>query len=218
MRQNRDTASDLPNLSESTHEASGAQDAEWVRQALAGDRGVFDKLVDKYEKPALAVAYRLLSNAHDAQEVAQDAMLRAFRGLGSLENPRIFGPWLMRIVSNLALNFRHGRARRSMVSLDEQADRSGGEGEGNVLGQLLASAQQRPDQELMTAELADRIRKALDELPDRQRMALILFSIEDRPQKEVAEIIGCSVEAVKWHVFTARKKLKEKLADLLAGP
>jgi RNA polymerase sigma-70 factor (ECF subfamily) len=145
-------------------------------------------------------------------------MLRAFRGLGKLENPQIFGPWLMRIVSNLALNFRHGRARRAMVSLDEQADRSGSDAEGNVLGQLLASDQQRPEQELMTAELADRIRQALAELPDRQRLALVLFSIEDRPQKEVAEIIGCSVEAVKWHVFTARKKLKEKLADLLAEP
>jgi RNA polymerase sigma-70 factor (ECF subfamily) len=198
------------------------EDADLVRRSLAGEMDAFEILVHKYERQCLAVAYRLLSNATDAQEVVQDGLLRAYRALGTLENRLIFGPWLLRIVSNLALNLRRSRARRPAVSLDDAAGGSGGtqdnDSGGDAIGQLLASSQERPEQELMTDELRQRIRQALDELPERQRTALILFSIEGRPQKEVAETIGCSVEAVKWHVFTARKKLKEKLADLIGEP
>ncbi|MDD4890362.1 MAG: sigma-70 family RNA polymerase sigma factor [Phycisphaerae bacterium] len=194
-------------------EQQGEPDAQLVARALAGESAAFDELVRRYERPALAVAYRLLSQAQDAQEVVQDALLRAYRALSTLANPQIFGPWLLRIVSNLALNYRRSRARRPAVSLDADS-RSEGD-ESDSLGQLLVSSQERPEQELMTGELADRIRQALDELPERQRLALVLFSIEQMPQKDVAEIIGCSVEAVKWHVFTARKKLKDKLSDLI---
>lgn len=194
--------------------SSGDEDARLVGLALAGESAAFEALVRRYERPALSVAYRLLSQAADAQEVVQDALLRAYRALGTLENPRIFGPWLLRIVSNLALNFRRSRARRPAVSLDD----SGGDDDGSALSQLLVSSQQRPEQELMTGELASRIRTAMAALPERQRTALVLFSIEQRPQKEVAQTIGCSVEAVKWHVFTARKKLKEMLADLIGEP
>jgi len=198
------------------------EDADLVGRSLAGDAGAFEILVRKYERQCLAVAYRLLNNATDAQEVVQDGLLRAYRALGMLENRLIFGAWLLRIVSNLALNLRRSRARRPAVSLDDAPGARGGtqdnDSDSEPIGQLLAASQQRPEQELMTDELRGRIRRALDELPERQRTALILFSIEGRPQKEVAETIGCSVEAVKWHVFTARKKLKEKLADLLGEP
>ncbi len=198
---------------------SANEDAQLVRQALAGDRSAFDRLVVRHERQALAVAYRLLNHASDAQEVVQEAMMRAYRALGTLENPRIFGAWLLRIVSNLSLNLRRSRARRPAMSLEEHARHAGGRQDsdrpGDTLEQLLESDQQRPEEELMTAELRGRIRQALDELPDRQRMALVLFSIEQLPQKEVAQIIGCSVEAVKWHVFTARQKLKVKLSDLI---
>lgn len=194
-------------------EQQGEPDAQLVARALAGESAAFDELVRRYERPALAVAYRLLSQAQDAQEVVQDALLRAYRALSTLANPKIFGPWLLRIVSNLALNYRRSRARRPAVSLD--ADSRSEDDEGDPLGQLLVSSQERPEQELMTGELAERIRLALDELPERQRLALVLFSIEQMPQREVAEIIGCSVEAVKWHVFTARRKLRDKLSDLI---
>jgi RNA polymerase sigma-70 factor (ECF subfamily) len=64
-------------------------------------------------------------------------------------------------------------------------------------------------------EVQQMLGEFIDELPDMQRQALVLFSLQKMPQKEVAEVLGCSVEAVKWHVFTARKKLKERLRDHL---
>jgi RNA polymerase sigma-70 factor (ECF subfamily) len=196
---------------------SARQDAELVARTLAGEQEAFNQLVGKYERQAMAVSYRLLNQVADAQEVVQDALLKAYRALDTLENPHVFGSWLLRIVSNLSLNYRRSRARRSAISLQDNRTEEGlGEGDGgeSLLG-VLESEEARPEQELITDELSDEIRNALDELPERQRMALTLFSIEKMPQKEVAEVLGCSVEAVKWHVFSARKKLKDKLSKWL---
>ncbi|MFH1747628.1 MAG: sigma-70 family RNA polymerase sigma factor, partial [Planctomycetota bacterium] len=139
---------------------------------------------------------------------------RAYRHLHSLEDGRRFGSWLLRIVTNLSLNFRRSRAvggRRISFEdciLDGQRPRE----------EYLSDAphsDERPGAGFMAEELADTIQTALGELPEAQRTALILFCMEQLPQKEVAEIMECSVEAVKWHVFQARKKLKVHLADYL---
>jgi RNA polymerase sigma-70 factor (ECF subfamily) len=175
----------------------------------------FDALVERYQRRAVSASYRLVGNVQDAMEVCQDAFLRAYRSLASLKEPARFGPWLMRIVSNLSLNFR--RTRRSALRLgglplddalsdDDAAPASHGEppagGEWSV-------------DELASGELADQVEKAIAKLPEKQRLALILFAIEGWPQRDVAEVLGCSLEAVKWNVFQARKTLKEKLADYL---
>ncbi|MCG3178888.1 MAG: hypothetical protein BIFFINMI_01218 [Phycisphaerae bacterium] len=190
---------------------SAQRDAALVVRTLAGDRTAFDDLVRAHEKQALAVAYRLLNRVADAQEVVQDALLKAYRALDTLENPQVFGSWLLRIVSNLSLNYRRSRARRTGLSLEDSGRQDSHGGQNESLLNVLTSDQQLPEEELMTEELRGRIREALEELPDRQRTALVLFSIEKMPQKQVADVLGCSVEAVKWHVFSARKKLKEKL-------
>src|SRR5438067_10003989 len=94
-------------------------DGQLVRETLAGKREAFDQLIGKYQRQAVAVSYRLLGNTHDALEVTQDAFLKAFSSLGTLQKPEAFGGWLMRIVSNLSLNFRRGRKTRSQLPLDE---------------------------------------------------------------------------------------------------
>lgn len=199
--------SDGPSFSEDT----GERDAGWVRSALGGDRDAFGRLVDAYQRRAVAVAYRLLGNSDDAAEVAQEAFLRAYRSLSRLKEPTRFGPWLLRIVSNLSLNARRGRRSGSTVTLDEQRGTegvTGGSGEPVVtsLG---------PDRRLEGRELQTALDAALDTLPERQRIALVLFTIEGWPQKEIAELLDCSLETVKWNVFQARKRLKEQLGDML---
>ena len=181
-----------------------------VRSARLGTPGAFDELVLRYQRQATSVAYRLLNNRDDAMEITQDAFLRAFEKLRSLAEPERFGPWLMRIVSNLALNRRRARALRMTASLDV----SGGDDDRG--GPNLPDGREpAPPAAAAADELEGLLSRAIDELPERQRMALVLFSIEKMPQNDVAEILGCSVEAVKWHVFTARKKLKDRLKDYL---
>jgi RNA polymerase sigma-70 factor (ECF subfamily) len=191
-------------------------DAELVRSTCAGDRTAFDQLIERYQRQATAVAYRLLGNLHDALEVCQDAFLRAYRNLGTLEDERRFGPWLLRIVTNLSLNFRRARAAggRRVSFEDCILD------DGRPRAELLAdspNSDERPGAKTAADELSTFLHEAIAELPEKQRMALVLFSIEQLPQKEVAEIMDCGVEAVKWHVFQARRKLRERLAASFEG-
>jgi RNA polymerase sigma-70 factor (ECF subfamily) len=186
-------------------------DAELVKAARAGRRRAFDALIDRYERRALSVAYRLLGNLHDALEVTQEAFVRAYRGLDRLVNPDRFGAWLLRIVTNMSLNRR--RARRPRLTIENGTLDSAAVDD--VIADNGGVANERPSARMVTRELAERIREALAQLPERQRAALVLYSVEQLPQRQVAQILGCSVEAVKWHVFQARKKLKICLGDYL---
>src|SRR3954469_25707705 len=96
-----------------------ATDGQLVQQVLAGQRASFDLLVTRYQRQAVAVSYRLLGNSQDAAEVTQDAFLKAYSSLDTLQKPEAFGGWLMRIVSNLSLNFRRSRRTRSQLPLDD---------------------------------------------------------------------------------------------------
>src|SRR3954466_4187929 len=107
-----------PQASDPNHDA-GPTDGKLVEQTLRGDRKAFDVLIRKYQRQAVAVSYRLLGNSQDAQEVTQDAFLKAFTSLESLQKPEAFGGWLMRIVSNLSLNYRRSRKTRSQLPLDD---------------------------------------------------------------------------------------------------
>jgi len=187
-----------------------ATDGELVAEAVGGSAKAFEVLVYRHQRRATEVAYRLLSNMDDAMEVTQEAFLRAYRKLQSLSVPEKFGSWLLQIVSNQALNFRRGRALRYTVNLDRlhPTDRPA---ELNIADPSAIS----PGAEASAKELKQAMRQAIDQLPEKQRLALVLFSIQKLPQKQVAEVLNISVEAVKWHVFTARKKLKEKFKDYL---
>jgi len=184
-----------------------------VTKAQEGDTEAFASLVRKYQRRAVSVAYRLLGSVEDASDVSQEAFVRAYRNLSQLEDPSRFGGWLMRVVSNLSLNYRRSRALRSTTSLDDvhlglAGARSATSGRPVTVG---PSA----DGGALPEELHHAIGEAMEKLPDKQRLALILFSVEGLPQKEVAEILECSVELVKWNVFQARQKLKDMLADFL---
>lgn len=188
-------------------------DAELVGKTLAGDRKAFDVLIIRYQRQAVAVSYRLLGNTNDALEVTQDAYLKAFKGLSTLQKPAAFGGWLMRIVSNLSLNYRRSRKTRQQLPIDDAFSKveSGTEGAG---GEWMSKSGD-PLHALESREMGAKLQAALAQLPEKQRKAILMFTIEEMPQKEVAEALDMSVEAVKWHVFQGRKKLKELLKDHL---
>src|SRR5215208_1483986 len=94
-------------------------DGQLVSKAIDGDRTAFDSLIVRYQRQAVAVSYRLLGNTQDALEVTQDAFLKAFTSLSTLQKPEAFGGWLMRIVSNLSLNYRRSRKTRQQMPLAE---------------------------------------------------------------------------------------------------
>lgn len=194
-------------------EVTKSSEADLVRRAQQGDSAAFGSLVRSHQRRAVSLAYRLLGNVADAADVSQDAFVRAYRNLGQLDDPTRFGGWLMRVVGNLALNYRRSRASRAATSLDDALE-VGAEVRRPTTRQRLTH---EGDDEggPLSDELHDAVSRALERLPDKQRLALILFSVEGLPQKEVAEILECSVELVKWNVFQARNKLREMLAEHL---
>jgi RNA polymerase sigma-70 factor (ECF subfamily) len=189
----------------------GSGDGELVAAAKRGELGAFDTLVGRYQRQATSVAYRLLNNMDDAMEITQDAFLQAYDKLATLSKPERFGPWLMRITSNLALNRRRWRSLRKSIPLEGLGD--GDEDRGEM--QLSDPSAVMPDQAASAEDVKKIMADVIAELPEMQRQALMMFCIDELPQKEIAQHLGCSVEAVKWHVFTARKKLKERLKDYL---
>ena len=208
------TQTDVERLSDDARETA-LEDSRLVAAVLGDEPAAFDELVRRYQRRAVAVAYRLLGDVHDAADVVQDAFLRAYRNLRSLEDHRRFGPWLMRIVSNLSLNFRRSRetgvARRA-VGLDDLIE---GHNEFRSTSGQSLTGDVSPGDPSISGETQDEVSKAIAALPEKQRLALVLFTIEGMPQKEVAEIMDCSVELVKWNVFQARKTLRRQLAEFL---
>lgn len=191
--------------------AEQTAEAALVAEALAGDTSAFDQLVERHHSRAVSVAYRLVGNVHDAWEVAQEAFLRAHRSLARLRNRNRFEPWLLRIVTNLALNFRRSRRSEPRVSLNHERGRpSGGSAAPEGAVRVILEA---PGDELIAAETREALAAAINSLPEKQQLAITLFAVEGLPQAQVAEIIGCSVELVKWNVFQARKRLRELLQD-----
>ncbi len=145
-------------------------DGALVERTLGGDRTSFDELIRRYQRQAVAVSYRLLGNSHDALEVSQDAFLKAFSSLATLQKPEAFGGWLMRIVSNLSLNFRRSRKTRSQLPLDDllgpadsqQVDTAGG-------GSDSMTQSGDPVRRLESEEMGRRLQQALGQLPEKQR-------------------------------------------------
>src|SRR5688500_11162515 len=190
-------------------------DGQLVAQALTGAKPAFDELIRRYQRQAVAVSYRLLGNSQDSLEVTQDAFLKAFTSLATLQKPEAFGGWLVRIVSNLSLNYRRSRkTRSSQLPLDdvpggtstEQTDSTG------ATSEWMARSGD-PVRRLEREERGRKLKEALAQLPEKQRLAIVMFTIDEMPQKDVAEALNCSVEAVKWHVFQGRKKLKELMKE-----
>ena len=172
-----------------------------VKASQAGDRGSFDELVDLYQRRAMQVAVRMLGDAEEAAEAVQNGFVKAYLNISRLKEPGSFKTWLIRIIANTAISQRRaarGRAEKIKIAGDSHSKK------------VFSTEEKEAGKELKEA-----IRRAMLKLSKKQAQAIALFGIEDLPQDEVAEIMGCSAEAVRWHVFKARQKLRVLLKDFL---
>lgn len=172
------------------------RDAELAALAQAGDREAFGELVRRYAAQARRVARAVLGHAEDADDAAQDGFLAALRHLGRYDPLRPFGPWLMRIVANAATD----RLRRRRVRAAEP------------IPQAMAAPDAPPDREADRRAFHEALRRALARLPERQRIAVVLFDVEGYTHGEIAEVLGIPVGTVRSHVFHARRALRSALA------
>jgi RNA polymerase sigma-70 factor (ECF subfamily) len=173
-----------------------------VRASQAGDRGAFDELVRLYQRRAMRVAVGILGDANEAAEAVQAGFVKAYLAIDKLKEAKRFEVWLLRIVTNTAISQRRAAKRRS--KLVETADCNSEE-----------SKSFSPVDKGIADELKEAIGLAMSKLSKREAKAIGLFGLQDLSQREVAEIMGCSVGAVRWHVYRARQKLKVLLKEYL---
>lgn len=185
-----------------------------VERARRGDRQAFGQLVRHYQRRVYRTAYRMLGNHHDADDAAQEAFVRAYRGIGSFDTRSNFFTWLYRIVVNVALNQLRSRKRRPQVVYDAEAI------ERIVLPEgLEQQAAGDPRKSLELKRMVADIGAALDELSESLRITLVLVVFDGLSYREAAEILDCSEGTVAWRVHEARGKLRERLLGYLSeGP
>src|SRR5436853_6989364 len=172
-------------------------EAALVARVRAGDRAAFGVLAERYAGVARRVARAVLGDPEDADEAAQDALLSALVKLDQYDPRRPFGPWLLRIVANAATDRRRRRTVRRVEPLDAG----------------LAAGGHRPDTATERRALGERLRQALGELPERRRVAVVLFDVEGYTHAEIAAVLGIPEGTARSEVFHARRRLRALLAD-----
>lgn len=195
-----------------------AQMAEAVTGSLIGledaareqtsRRAEFDRLVERYHKQAYNIAYRMTGNHADAEDLTQEAFVRAFRFFGNYRRDWPFDNWLYKIMSNLFVDDLRRRPKAHVQSLDQPLDLSGS---GEVYLEIPDSGS-NPERLVMSHELDERIQRALNGLPNDFRMTVILADIEGLSYEEISAAMKCSLGTVRSRLHRGRKLLRTKIA------
>lgn len=178
-----------------------ALDAETllIERCQAGDREAFAALVRRYQRQVYALAYRLVGDRAEAEDVAQEAFLRCYRSLARFRTGQPFGPWLYRIATNIALDRLRRRGREAAMA----------SGEPPPTTECTAG----PDEEALRREDQRRLAAAIANLAPEYRVPVVLFHLQGMPLAEVARATGLPVTAVKNRLYRARKMLRQALRD-----
>ncbi len=180
-----------------------ADDAELIEAALTGDRTAFEGLVLRYQDRLYAAMVQVVGSADEAEDVVQDAFVRAFLKLDTFQNNSQFFTWLYRIAFNSALS--RMRRRKTTTSLDQAREAVGDEPVDQFAG---------PDQRMLQQERVQMVQKALGQLSPDHRAILVLREMEDHAYEQIAEILNISIGTVRSRLSRARSQLKTVLEEL----
>jgi RNA polymerase sigma-70 factor (ECF subfamily) len=190
-----------------------ASEAELIRRVLAGQHEVFYKLVHPYEGAVFMVARGILRNGADAEEAAQEAILKAFTNLAKFRGDSKFSTWLLRIATNEALMKLRKEHRKLFDSLQEEHE----DGEGRYVPREFADWREIPSVTLLRKELRTALSRALAALPLKYRLIFILRDVQHFTIAETAEALGISAGLVKTRLLRARLQMRDALGPGMDG-
>lgn len=179
-----------------------------IKQVLKGDQSAYSDIVSLYQQKLYQVCYRMLGNQHEAEDIAQEAFVRAYTNLHTFDLNRKFSTWLYRIATNLCID--RIRKKKPDYYLDAQVAGT----DGLDMYSQISSSDRLPEEEVERMELQERIQYEISQLPDKYRTVIVLKYIEELPLQEISEILDMPLGTVKTRIHRGREALRKQLGNL----
>lgn len=189
-------------------------DAWLVGRALENDLAAFEQLVERYQGKMVGYAARMLGDADEAEDVAQEVFIKAYRSLASFRGDSAFSTWIYRIATNLCIDRIRKRKRRPQqaYSLDEPVDKEEERGVREI-----PDASGEPNHNVEREELREHVRQVMAGMPEKMRTVLVLCDIQGLSYEQIAKILKCPIGTVKSRLFHARADLGRRLRPYVTG-
>jgi RNA polymerase sigma-70 factor (ECF subfamily) len=187
-----------------------ADDLFLVRRAQRGEMGAYDELIQRYQERIYRTVYNMVFNHEDANDLAQEAFIRAYRALGGFQGQSSFYTWIHRIAVNKTLTFlksRKGKFQMSLNDLDANVENDA------EMVELVSEA--TPQRDVALAELQEKMNEALAKLSENHRLVVTLHDVQGMTDREIAQIMDCTLGTVRSRLFYARQKLQSSLSRYL---
>ncbi|WP_019244580.1 MULTISPECIES: RNA polymerase sigma factor SigW [Bacillus] len=179
-----------------------------IKEVLKGDQNAYGEIVEIYKDKVFQLCYRMLGNRHEAEDMAQEAFVRAFVNIHSFNIKLKFSTWLYRIATNLCID----RIRKKKPDYYLDAEVAGTDGL-NMYSQVPGDTL-LPEDEVESLELHERIQKEITQLPEKYRTVIVLKYIEELSLKEIGEILDMPIGTIKTRIHRGREALRKQLSNL----
>ena len=186
------------------------EEMDLVKRARKGDLTAYDELVRRYQERIYATVYHMTANHEDANDLAQEAFIKAFQALKSFKGGSSFYTWVYRIAVNKTINFLKQRKNRSQMSLDDLDFNA--EHDPDLVALI---SDKNPRRDVALAELQEKLNAAMQKLSEPHRLAVTLHDVQGLSHEEIAKIMDCNVGTVRSRLFYARQQLQAYLSDYL---
>ena len=185
-------------------------DQQLVERVQRGDKAAFDLLVSKYQRKIFRLLSRLIRDPAEVEDVAQEAFIKAYRALPNFRGESAFYTWLYRIAINTAKNHLVSQGRRAPTSTEADIEEAETFDDGDHLRDL-----NTPDSMLLTKQVAEAVNRAIEQLPEDLRTAIVLREIEGLSYEEIAESMNCPIGTVRSRIFRAREAIAQEFKPVL---
>jgi len=185
------------------------EDRELIQQALQGNQSAYESLLKRYKDLVYSVMYKMVRNPQEAEDLTQEAFMKAFNALASFNEEFAFSTWLMKIATNNCIDLLRRRKLKTM-SIDEPVQYKD-----EKVKIELPDREATPEKKILTSERAQIINEAIESLPPRYKHVIVLRHKEEKSYEEIADILNLPLGTVKARIFRAREMLNQKLKDKL---
>ena len=185
------------------------REQEWIARAKAGDMQAFEALILQHEKIVYNVALRMMNHSEDAKDISQEVFLKAYKNIKNFDERAMFSTWLYRITTNTCIDELRKRKGKQSYSLEEELENE----EGSMQRQI-ADEGETPEESLLRVERKDELKKALAQISEEHRIAVILRDIRGLSYEEIAEIMDLPMGTVKSRISRARNQLKQEILKI----